>query len=159
MSKHLALQAGAFTYPVRVYYQDTDAGGVVYHATYIHFLERARIEWLRGLGYDLARLERELGVLFMVRALQFDFLKPARLDDLLTITAQAVELGRSRVAVSQHVVRRNVDTSDDVSDENEVMGHAVVNLVCVDSQTYRPVSIPDALRHLFVVPAVEKVLA
>lgn len=84
MSKHLALQAGAFTYPVRVYYQDTDAGGVVYHATYIHFLERARIEWLRGLGYDLARLERELGVLFMVRALQFDFLKPARLDDLLT---------------------------------------------------------------------------
>lgn len=149
MSKHLAVYPGAFHYPVRVYYQDTDAGGVVYHATYINFLERARIEWLRDLGYDLARLERELGVLFMVRALQFDFLKPARLDDLLTITAQPVELGRSRVAISQHVLRGN-------GVEAEVVGHALVNLVCVDSQTYRPLSIPDALRGLFVLPITEE---
>ena len=78
MSKHKI-----FSWPVRVYFQDTDAGGVVYHASYVNFMERARTEWLRTFGYSNAGLMKELGVMFVVRSLKLDYLKPALLDDLL----------------------------------------------------------------------------
>ena len=124
-----------FTLPVRVYFQDTDAGGVVYHASYVNFMERARTEWLRGFGYSNAGLMKELGVVFVVRSLKMDYLKPALLDDLLSITAKVKELGRSRLSLVQSVLRGD-----------ELLTEAEVHLVCVSMATFKPVSVPEILR-------------
>jgi acyl-CoA thioester hydrolase len=121
--------------PIRVYFQDTDAGGVVYHANYVNFMERARTEWLRTFGHSNAGLMKELGVVFVVRSIKLDYLKPALLDDLLTVTARIKALGRSRVTLLQSVLR-----SDELLTEGEV------HLVCVNVQTFKPVSVPDVLR-------------
>ena len=130
MSKHQV-----FSWPVRVYFQDTDAGGVVYHAAYVNFMERARTEWLRTFGYSNAGLMKELGVVFVVRSMKLDYLKPALLDDLLTVTARIKEVGRSRVTLLQSVLR-----------VKEVLTEGEVHLVCVNVQTFRPVSVPEVLR-------------
>jgi len=130
MSKHKV-----FHWPVRVYFQDTDAGGVVYHAAYVNFMERARTEWLRTFGYSNAGLMKELGVVFVVRSITLDYLKPALLDDLLTVTARIKEIGRSRVTLLQSVLR-----------VKEVLTEGEVHLVCVNVQTFKPVSVPDVLR-------------
>lgn len=132
MSKHTQI----YTLPVRVYFQDTDAGGVVYHASYVNFMERARTEWLRDrYGYSNAGLMSEFGVAFVVRKLVLDYLKPALLDDMLTVSAQVKELGRSRVTLLQSVLRGE-----------ELLVEAEVHLVCVTMSNFKPVGIPDALR-------------
>ena len=130
MSKHKM-----FTWPVRVYFQDTDAGGVVYHASYVNFMERARTEWLRTFGYSNAGLMKELGVVFVVRSMKLDYLKPALLDDLLDVTARIKETGRSRVILLQSVLRGE-----------ELLTEGEVHLVCVDVKTFKPVSVPEVLR-------------
>ncbi len=130
MSKHKV-----FSWPVRVYFQDTDAGGVVYHASYVNFMERARTEWLRTFGYSNAGLMRELGVMFVVRSLKLDYLKPALLDDMVNVTAGIKEIGRSRLTILQSVLRGE-----------EVLTEGEVHLVCVDAKTFKPVSVPDVLR-------------
>src|SRR5512143_3618405 len=94
-----------FLLPVRVYYQDTDAGGVVYHANYVNFMERARTEWLRDLGYSHMDMIRNLDVMFVVRSIKLDYLRPAVLDDLLQVSAKIKEIGRSRVTLEQRVMR------------------------------------------------------
>lgn len=124
-----------FSLPVRVYYQDTDAGGVMYHANYVNFMERARTEWLRTFGYSNAGMMKELGVMFVVRSLKLDYLRPALLDDMLTVTAQIKEIGRSRVTLTQTVLRGE-----------ELLTEGEVHLVCVDVQTFKPVSVPEVLR-------------
>ncbi|OGT04241.1 MAG: tol-pal system-associated acyl-CoA thioesterase [Gallionellales bacterium RBG_16_57_15] len=124
-----------FSLPVRVYFQDTDAGGVVYHASYVNFMERARTEWLRTHGYSNAGLMKEFGVLFVVRSLRLDYLKPALLDDLLEVTAQIKEIGRSRLNLLQNVRRGN-----------EILTEGEVHLVCVSVEGFKPVSVPEALR-------------
>ncbi len=131
MSKHLQV----FSMPVRVYFQDTDAGGVVYHASYVNFMERARTEWLRSFGFTNAGLMKELGVVFVVRSLKLDYLKPALLDDLLTVSAQLKEIGRSRVTLHQTMMR---------GDELLVVGE--IHLVSIALDTFKPVSVPDVLR-------------
>jgi acyl-CoA thioester hydrolase len=125
-----------FTLPVRVYYQDTDAGGVVYHSTYLDFLERARYEWLRDLGFDIHSLVQVHKVIFMVRSLSIEYFKPALLDDLLHVTVQAAELGRSRIALSQHVLRGTT-----------LLANATVQAVCVGAESLKPMSVPLPLRH------------
>lgn len=124
-----------FSLPVRVYYQDTDAGGVMYHANYINFMERARTEWLRTFGYSNAGMMKELGVMFVVRSLKLDYLRPALLDDLLQVSAQIKEIGRSRVTLTQTIVRGE-----------ELLTEGEVHLVCVDVKTFKPVSVPEVLR-------------
>ena len=94
-----------FSHPVRIYWEDTDAGGVVYHAQYVAFLERARSEWMRAQGYGQERLRTQHGVLFAVRAMQLDFLKPARLDDALEVTASLHECRRASVVFAQRIRR------------------------------------------------------
>ena len=132
MGKHLHV----FSLPIRVYFQDTDAGGVVYHASYVNFMERARTEWLRErYGYSNAGLMKEFGVVFVVRKLELDYLKPALLDDLLGVTAQIKEVGRSRVVLQQAVMRGD-----------EVLVEAEIHLVCVTIDNFKPVSVPEALR-------------
>jgi len=124
-----------FTLPIRVYFQDTDAGGVVYHGSYVNFLERARTEWLRECyGYSNAGLMKEFGVVFVVRSLKLDYLKPALLDDLLDVSAQLKEVGRSRVTLFQSVTRGE-----------ETLVAAEIHLVCVTVDGFKPVSVPDAL--------------
>ena len=124
-----------FSWPVRVYFQDTDAGGVVYHASYVNFMERSRTEWLRTFGYSNTGLMKELGVVFVVRSLKLDYLKPALLDDLVTVTSQIKEIGRSRVNILQTVTR-----------DKDLLVEGEVHLVCVDVKTFKPVSVPDVLR-------------
>ena len=131
-----SLPDSIFTLPVRVYYQDTDAGGVVYHSTYLDFMERARYEWLRDMGFDIHSLVRVHKVIFMVRSLNIEYFKPALLDDLLHITAQAAEIGRSRITLSQHVLRGGV-----------TLVSATVHAVCVGADSLKPVSVPVPLRH------------
>ena len=124
-----------FCWPVRVYFQDTDAGGVVDHASYVNFMERARTEWLRTHGYSNAGLMKEFGVVFVVRSLKLDYVKPALLDDLLEVTAQIKEIGRSRLNLVQSVRRGD-----------ELLTEAEVHLVCVSVGNFKPVSVPEVLR-------------
>ncbi len=133
MSKHPHI----YSLPIRVYFQDTDAGGVVYHASYVNFLERARTEWLRErYGYSNGGLMKEFGVAFVVRSLKLDYLKPALLDDLLSVTAQIKETGRSRVVLLQNVMRGK-----------EMLVEAEIHLVCVAMDNFKPVSVPEVLRE------------
>ncbi len=124
-----------FSLPVRVYFQDTDAGGVVYHANYLNFMERARTEWLRAHGYSNAGLMKEFGMVFVVRSIKLDYLKPAMLDDSLDVTAHIRDIGRSRISLVQSI-RRGA----------EVLTEAEVHLVCVSLQNFKPVSVPEVLR-------------
>lgn len=131
MSRHKV-----FALPTRVYYQDTDAGGVVYHANYVNFMERARTEWLRTFGYSNAGLMMELGVMFVVRKLELNYLRPALLDDMLSVTALLKEVGRSRITLEQTVLRGE-----------EVLAEGEVHLVCVGAESFKPVSVPEVLRR------------
>ncbi len=120
-----------FRWPVRVYYEDTDAGGVVYYANYLRFLERARTEWLASLGFTLTALERDHGALFVVHRLDIEYRQPARLYDALEVTLSLDTLGRSRFAAVQDVLR---------GDERLV--GARVTLACLDPVSWRPARIP-----------------
>lgn len=132
MSKHKV-----FSLPLRVYFQHTDAGGVVYHGSYVNFMERARTEWLRDVcGFSNGALMKEFGVVFVVRSMQVEYLKPALLDDMLEVTAQVKEIGRGRVTLKQ-TVRRG----------EQLLTEAEVHLVCVALETFKPVSVPEVLRE------------
>lgn len=128
----------AFVLPVRVYYQDTDAGGVVYHSTYLHFMERARYEWMRELELDIKSLTQVHKVVFMIRSLNIEYFKPALLDDLLHVTVRATALGRARITLSQHVFR-----------DNATLASATTQVVCVGADTLKLVSLPASLRNKF----------
>jgi acyl-CoA thioester hydrolase len=132
MSKH----AKPFTLPVRVYYEDTDSGGVVYHASYVRFMERARTEWLRAFGYTGLGMMREFGMLFVVRSIKVDYLRPAVLDDMLHVSAEIREVGRSRMTLRQEVRRHD-----------ELLAEGEVHLVCVTRDGFKPVAIPEILKN------------
>ena len=117
--------------PVRVYYQDTDAGGVMFHANYLHFFERTRTEWLRALGFDVPGLAETHGLLFIVRELRMNFLRAAVVDDLLTVTAVIDNLGRAQFTLGQCVLRGE-----------ELLVHGSVNLACVASHGLEPIRLP-----------------
>lgn len=133
--QHEKSRQEVFTWPIRVYFQDTDAGGVVYHGGYLNFMERARTEWLRTFGYSNAGLMKQLGVVFVVRTLKLDYLKPAQLDDMLTVTVKIKDSGRTRLTLLQSVWCGD-----------EVLSNAEVQLVCVTVGTFKPVSVPEVLR-------------
>ena len=120
---------------VRVYYEDTDAGGVVYHASYLCYLERARTEWLRALGYSQARLKQEESLVFTVVGMTLDFLKPARLDDLLSVRSHVRLAGGASVEFEQEILR----------DADRILA-ATVRVACLDAASFRPRRLPDALR-------------
>ncbi|MFZ9872176.1 MAG: tol-pal system-associated acyl-CoA thioesterase [Steroidobacteraceae bacterium] len=117
-----------WTWPVRVYWEDTDAGGVVYYANYLKFMERARTEWLRTLGVSQSSLERERGVLFMVLHVEVDYRAPARLDDELIVSCRAAPEGRTSAIFEQAIHR--VD--------GELLIEGRVRVVCVDAKSLRP---------------------
>lgn len=125
-----------FSIPVRVYYEDTDSGGVVYYANYLRYIERARTEWLRRLGFEQDVLRDEQGLIFAVRSVAIDYLKPARFNDELEITASLVGLGRASLELDQEVRRGD-----------ELLSRARVKVVCLDAQRFRPAAMPAALQR------------
>lgn len=125
-----------FSWRIRVYWEDTDAGGVVYHAGYLRFMERARSEWLRVVGVDQGQLSDTLGLGFMVRDMHIDFLAPARLDDELDVTVE-VETMRAASLVFAQSVRH--------AGSGRELIRASVRVACVDLRRMRPTPIPDDL--------------
>ena len=126
--------APAFIWPIRVYWEDTDAGGVVYHASYLRFLERARTEWLRALGYGQDALREREGVLFVVRAMRLDFLKSARLDDELVVAVALA--GRKHASFVMHQTIMLGDA---------LLLDAEVKVACVAAANFRPCALPEAV--------------
>ena len=124
----------AFSLPVRVYYEDTDAAGVVYYANYLRFFERARTEWLATLGHPVAELERIHAIVFVVRRVEVDYRRPARLSDVLDVSVSIEALRGASLTLKQRVMR-----GDDVLVDARVM------LACVDRATLKPARIPIAL--------------
>ena len=128
-------RGSAFSIEQRVYYQHTDAGGVVYHGNYLAFLEACRTELLHSLGFNLAELANKRSVLFIVHRLKLEFRRPARLHEMLRISATPSEVGRASVAFDQ-----------EVSSEGQTLVSASVRLACVHPGSWRPVPIPDDVR-------------
>ena len=122
-----------FHWPVRVYYEDTDSGGVVYYANYLKFMERARTEWLRALGFEQTVLASEHGVLFVVRRTTVDYRQPARFNDELNVISTVKHLGQCRVVFAQQVLGATAR----VAGETEV--------ACVSVASFKPTKIPDSL--------------
>lgn len=128
-----------FAWPVRVYWEDTDAGGVVYYANHLKFLERARSEWLRGLGFEQDVLRDEAGVVFVVRRVVVDYLAPARFNDALTVT---VAPGAVRGA--------SLELHQTIAAGPTRLVSAGVTLACVDAARFKPVKIPSPLLQALV---------
>lgn len=130
------MTSNEFIWSIRVYYEDTDAGGVVYHAQYLNFMERARTEFLRSLGYEQDTLAQQ-GVVFVVGSLQIDYRKPARFNEQLVVETRIETLGRASIAFEQRILREP---------DGELLTAALVNVVCVGSDTFRPKAIPTAIK-------------
>lgn len=126
-----------FVWPLRVYYEDTDSGGVVYYANYLKFMERARTERLRTMGFEQDKLLREQGVLFAVHSVQIDFRRPALFNDALEVTAEIHSQQRASLTFFQEVRRNGT---------NEVLCSGKVRIACVDARSFKPVPIPESVR-------------
>ena len=135
-------KSNAFTIPVRIYYEDTDAGGVVYYANYLKFLERCRTEWLREIGHDQADLLRDPGIAFVVRSINLEYLKPARLDDMLWIGLEVEKITKSQIFFRQHIRRANPAA---VGGWDELLT-GKIQIVCVNAALMKITSIPALLR-------------
>ena len=122
---------------MRVYYEDTDAGGVVYHSNYLNFMERARTEWLRQLGFEQTQLKDELGVVIVIHSLSIAFKSPARFNDLLQVQCQLSQHSRSSMEAIQTITR-----------DGAILIEAQVKAVFVDAQSFKPVAIPKTIKQV-----------
>jgi len=123
-----------FIWPVRVYYEDTDAGGVVFYANYLKFFERARTEMLRAMGYEQDELIANEGIIFVVRSVQVDYLSPARFNEQLYVSAE-VSLAKKASLTFEQVITRG----------DAVLCESIILIACLDAQTMRPKAIPETL--------------
>jgi acyl-CoA thioester hydrolase len=123
-----------FVWPVRVYWEDTDAGGIVYYANYLKFMERARTEWLRAIGVDQVQLKDAHGLMFVVVDVEAHYRKPARYGDQLQVTCKVSETTRASITLDQEVYR-----------EAELLLDGRVRAACLDAQSYRPRPLPQQL--------------
>lgn len=126
-----------FQWDVRVYYEDTDSGGVVYYANYLRFMERARTEWMRSLGFEQDRLLAEQGILFAVRSASIDYLRPAHFNDRLDVTVDVRQRGRASLTLEQAVLRHG--------DTGGPLCTGTVKIACLEAATFRPQPIPDTI--------------
>ena len=124
-----------FTWRTRVYWEDTDGGGVVYYANYLKFMERARTEWLRSLGHAQSEIADQLGVVFAVVEAKVNYRRPARLDDDLVVSCVPVPEGRASVRFRQHVWRAD-----------ELLVEGEIRVACVDAKTFRPRPLPEFIK-------------
>ncbi len=127
-----------FSWPIRVYYEDTDAGGVVFYANYLRFYERARSEMLRAMGYEQDALIEQDRVIFVVRSVKVDYLKPARFNEMLQVTALIDSVGPASVIFSQQIIRDEI-----------ILNRAEIKIACLDVETMRPTTIPEKLLEQF----------
>jgi acyl-CoA thioester hydrolase len=125
-----------FNWPLRVYYEDTDSGGVVYHSNYLNFMERARTEWLRALGFEQPTLKNDLGIIFVVHSMSLVFKSPAYFNDQLEIRARLLKIGHGSMEFIQSVTR-----------DNHLLVEATVKLACVDAASFKPVGIPTVIKQ------------
>jgi len=128
-----------FSWPARVYWEDTDGGGIVYYANYLRYLERARTEWLRSLGFSQQQLARDPGIVFTVVSLNIEYRRPAKLDDELLVTCEPSVEGAVTIRFAQRIHRK------DAGDSNTLLVEADVRVACVDASTLRPRRLPDFL--------------
>ena len=128
-----------FSWPIRVYYEDTDSGGVVYHANYLNFMERARTEWLRALGFEQTMFKSELGIIFVVHSMTITFKSPALFNDMLEIKSQRVKLGFGSMEFLQTIMR-----------DSQILLEATVKLACVDAVTFKPIAIPEIIKQTMI---------
>lgn len=126
--------SSVFSIPIRVYYEDTDTGGVVYHSNYLNFMERARTEWLRAYGFEQDELRRTDGVIFAVSAVDIAFRRPARFNELLAVTVEVTRRGTASLTLVQEVRRGE-----------ELLARATVRIACIDAGRFAPVPIPAAV--------------
>jgi acyl-CoA thioester hydrolase len=127
----------AHTLKIRVYYEDTDAGGIVYHASYLRYAERGRTEMLRDAGFEHAQIFKETGIGFAVVSMQIDYNAPARLDDLLTVKTKITKVGGASMEMQQ-----------DIYSEDRLLTEMKVTLVCIDSKL-KAVRLPKEIRDIF----------
>ncbi len=127
-----------FVFPIRIYWEDTDAGGIVFYANYLKFFERARTEWLRSLGIQQHALKEESGGMFVVSETQIKYFSPARLDDLLEVTARTAEAGRASLVLAQQAWLT-------VDGERKLLAEGTIRIGWVDSQTMKPGRIPATI--------------
>ena len=125
-----------FQFAVRVFYEDTDAGGVVYYANYLKFFERARTEWLRSLGFEQQQLAREQSIFFVVRKVETDYFSSARLDDLLNVSVTVEKLGRVAVEFVQ-----------EIHCNGQLLTRCKTKVACVSGALFKPCALPDAVRN------------
>lgn len=126
----------SYELPLRVYYEDTDAGGVVYYANYLKFMERARTEWLREQGFEQDQLREEQGIIFVVRTVNIEYFKPALFNDQLKVTVSLTDLQKIQLTCQQQVYKGAI-----------LMTEATVSLVCVDANSFKPKCIPDIIKN------------
>lgn len=125
-----------FEFPVRVYWEDTDAGGIVFYANYLKFFERARTEWLRSLGLEQSRLRESTGGIFIVSETSVRYLRPARLDDELLVTARLEEAGRASLIIAQQALLRT---------GGALLAEGTIRIGWVDAATLKPGRIPPLI--------------
>ncbi len=147
-----ALQSAPFTWPVRVYWEDTDAGGIVFYANYLKFFERARTEWLRALGVEQQRLREQLGGMFVVTQTQLQYHRPARLDDLLLVTARVVDAGRASMTIEQTALLKPQQNDAVSSEPAQLLCSGTIRIGWVDDRQLRPQRIPPAVMAALKLP-------
>ena len=131
-----------FAFPVRIYWEDTDAGGIVFYANYLKFFERARTEWLRSLGLGQQQLREQTGGMFVVTDANLRYLRPARLDDQLIVTAELQEAGRASLTIRQQALLNQEHTP---GQSPVLLSEGTIRIGWVDAATLRPVRIPPSL--------------
>lgn len=124
-----------FEKSVRVYYEDTDAGGVVYHSNYLNFMERCRCDWLDSLGFNIASIQQELGIIFVVREAQLKYDLPARLFDELTVTAKPLQVGKVKLLLEQKIYN-----------QRQLICQATIKLATLDHSSFKLSAMPEKLR-------------
>jgi len=122
-----------YQFPVQVYYEDTDAGGVVYYANYLKFMERSRTEWLRSLGFEQDVLMQNEGVMFAVKHAQADYLRPAKFNDKLLVSSQLASMGRANMVIDHQIIRAT---------DEQLLCKGMVKIVCLGVDDFRPRPIP-----------------
>ena len=125
-----------FSFPVRIYFEDTDSGGVVYHANYLKFMERARTEWLISVGIDQHHLKYHAHIMFVVHRIDIQYKLPARFNDDLVVKSELLEIGSSKIEFRQMIYR-----------DEEMLIDAHVDIACIDSEKFKPVRIPSTVKQ------------
>ncbi len=137
----------SFKWPVRIYYEDTDSGGVVYYANYLKYMERARTEWLRSFGIDQPQLQERYGIVFAVRSVALEYLRPARFNDFLQVAVVLKKRGKASMEFEQNISRviKSTNSSLDMNNNGELLCQGKIKIACVDAVTFKPRSIPQSV--------------